>query len=89
MWECHLQGLFRGVKLERVDSPTVKTVVYYFLGNPHKSGVYCDNAGKFYTQTLDTLSDQWEKQGKAPTGEVDLKQGVTANYRGDTLWDGS
>ena len=88
MWEMHLQGLFRGVKLERKDSPTVKTEAYYFLGDPHTSGLYTNDASKFYTKALETLSGQWEKQGSAPTGKIKLSQGVTANYRGDEMWKG-
>lgn len=85
LWEMHLQGLFRGIKLER-DVGGVQTVVYYFLGDPHNHNSYTTDSGKFYKQALDTLGAKWANDGVAPQGQVKIGgTGVSANFRGSEM----
>ena len=84
LWEMHLQGLYRGIKLQRSVGGN-ETVVYYFLGDPHNTNSYTTNSGKFYKQALETLSNLWSVNNKVPEGNIGLAGGITANYRGPTM----
>lgn len=85
LWEMHLQGKFRGIKLER-SVKSVETVVYYFIGNPHHTNAYNTNPGKLYQQALETLGNKWATEGSAPQGQVKIGgTGITANFRGASM----
>jgi len=87
--EVHLQGLFRGFGIERMNGGVKQGPYFYFLGNPHTKGAYTSDTSDFYMRLLRSLADKWQLNGSPPIGNVNAPGGVKAHYRGTTLWDGS